>query len=353
MHKVLRLVLQQINMVEYTEPQSFVDRLHVSYVALATFGLLSLGSYFAFGVVFAEIPKKEPAKLVPVMQPSRVFMHAPQKPVAAVAHILFVGDMFFDRQIRFVGEQSGVDYPFSCVDSLLHSADFVVGNLEGPITSNPSVSFGTIPGSANNYRFTFPTSTAETLFRHNIKVVSNSNNHILNFGFEGLSSTRVYLDQAGVGYFGGVDGSEAVHRMEYNGISFSFVGYNEFGGSSPGDVANVIAKENKAGRVVIVFAHWGTEYSTSADDILPIATLFAENGAAAVVGAHPHVVGQSEKIGSTTVYYSLGNFIFDQYFSQAVTHGLAVMLTISKDGILEAKEYPTELERDGRTCLVQ
>ncbi len=139
--------------------------------------------------------------------------------------------------------------------------------------------------------------------------------------------------------------------MDYHGLPLSFVGYNEFGGSSPDEVAHLVAKEKEEGRIVIVFAHWGTEYSTSAEDIRPVATLFAQQGAAAVIGAHPHVVGEQEKIGSTTVYYSLGNFIFDQYFSEAVRHGLTVLLTITKDGVVDAKEYPVELKRDGRTCL--
>jgi poly-gamma-glutamate capsule biosynthesis protein CapA/YwtB (metallophosphatase superfamily) len=81
--------------------------------------------------------------------------------------------------------------------------------------------------------------------------------------------------------------------------------------------------------------------------------LFTQSGASAIMGAHPHVVGVHELIGSTTVYYSLGNFIFDQYFNEDVTHGLAVMLTITSQGVVSTQEFPTELERDGRTCLAE
>ena len=291
--------------------------------------------------------------LVSVTPPDTLPPRAVYPTAAHEAHILFVGDMFFDRQIRYVSGTEGPDFPFSCIDPLLQSADLVVGNLEGPITTSLSVSFGTIPGSPNNYRFTFPTTTATALLRHNIRVVTLGNNHILNFGWAGLASTRAYLDAAGVGYFGGVEGSESVYETEVAGVPLSFVGYNLFGGSAPGDIANVIDVERKKGRKVIVFAHWGIEYSTNADSMRPIATLFAVNGATAVIGSHPHVVGLHEQIASTTVYYSLGNFIFDQYFSQAVMHGLAVMLTISKEGVVDIQEYPTELERDGRTCLAE
>jgi hypothetical protein len=88
----------------------------------------------------------------------------------------------FDRRIREITEKTGGDYIFSCIDDLLKSVDLVVGNLEGPITKNKSVSKGSVVGSSDNYRFTFPTTTAELLFRHNIRAVTLGNNHINNFG---------------------------------------------------------------------------------------------------------------------------------------------------------------------------
>ena len=266
------------------------------------------------------------------------------------AHVLFVGDMFFDRHIREVALAKGGDALFSCIDPLFAGSDFVVGNLEGPITTNASVSLGSVVGSANNYRFTFPPATASLLLAHHVQAVSLGNNHIYNFGQSGITQTHAYLDGAGVGYFGGVSGDEPVYRTEDAGVSLSFVGYNQFGGSSPAKVALTIFSERAAGRVVIVFAHWGTEYSTTTRETRPVATLFAESGAAAIIGSHPHVVGVHEYIGDTLVYYSLGNFIFDQYFSDAVMHGLAVGLTIPESGKVTAIEYPTVLGRDGRVC---
>jgi poly-gamma-glutamate synthesis protein (capsule biosynthesis protein) len=266
------------------------------------------------------------------------------------AHIFAAGDMLFDRKIRVISAESGADYPFSCIDSLIRSADFAVANLEGPITENASRSVGSIPGSTDNYFFTFPTTTAQVLKRHYIEAVDIGNNHILNFGYSGLISTQEYLSGAGVGYFGGVKGNEGVFETEVNGIPFSFLGYNEFGGGSVAEVATAIKKEHEAGRVVIVYTHWGDEYVDSSPRLRPIAELFAESGAAAVIGSHPHVVLGSEYIGNTLVYYSLGNFIFDQYFSDDVMHGLALILTVTKEGKMTAEEHPTVINRDGTTC---
>jgi poly-gamma-glutamate synthesis protein (capsule biosynthesis protein) len=272
-------------------------------------------------------------------------------PMQAPVKILFVGDMQFDRAIRSVGIEQGGDYLFSCVDGLVSSADLVVGNLEGPITQNDSVSEGSIVGSAPNYVFTFPTSTAQLLARHHVGVVDLGNNHITNFGEAGILSTRAFLTQAGVAYFGGVGGDEPVARKEVNGMSFSFVSYNEFGGSSPAVIAQEVAAEHAAGTVVVVFAHWGVEYNNGFTAWQQAAAHeFVDAGADAVVGAHPHVVEPNETYKGKPIYYSLGNFIFDQYFSKEVEHGLALELNFSPNESPQPTEYPVVLEVDGQTC---
>ncbi|MBV9349561.1 MAG: AmmeMemoRadiSam system protein B [Patescibacteria group bacterium] len=263
--------------------------------------------------------------------------------------ILAVGDMFFDRYIRQVADKRGPDYLFSCINPLLRSGDFVVGNLEGPITTSPSTSEGTVIGSPQNYGFTFPTTTAALLFEHNVRVVNLGNNHIDNQGLSGISSTRTWLRSAGVGYFGGLAGGSSVYRTEDKGLKLSFVSYNQFGGDAPPLVASTIANERSAGRTVIVYAHWGTEYSEDVTALRPIAELFATSGAAVIIGSHPHIVLPHEYIASTLVYYSLGNFIFDQYFDPRVTQGLALLLAFD-NGKVTAKEYPVVLDTDGRTC---
>lgn len=274
----------------------------------------------------------------------------PQAPERqAEVRLLVAGDMFFDRSLRLLAER-GDDYLFTCMDPLIERVDFAVGNLEGPITNAPSVSRGSVEGSPENYVFTFPPAVPALLLRHGFTLVNIGNNHIGNFGWEGVVSTREHLAAAGVGYFGGIGGSEPVARSDYGGVPLSFVGYNEFGGATPQEVAQKIIKERAEGRVVVVYTHWGDEYSTANARLAPIARMFVEAGASAVVGSHPHVVGLHETIRGAPVYYSLGNFIFDQYFDEQVSHGLVLLLTIRADGSVAVEEQPVVLTPDGRTC---
>ncbi len=265
--------------------------------------------------------------------------------------ILFVGDMMFDRYIRQVGYNKGEDFIFSCIGDFLKNSDLVVGNLEGPITENASKSMFTTPGGEGNYTFTFPTNTAKLLAKNNIKLVSLGNNHIYNFGEAGVASTKKFLTEAGVDYFGLPANRESlVNQVEIRGNKISFVNYNEFGAISMNDVIQKIEEEKQKDRIVIVYTHWGDEYVAPPQRVKNIAKKFVESGADFIIGSHPHVILENEKIDEVPVYYSLGNFIFDQYFNKEVSTGLVLELNI-KDGEIKTIEHKVSIFRDGRTCL--
>ena len=264
--------------------------------------------------------------------------------------LLFIGDMMFDRYIRKVTHKHSPAFLFSCIDPLLKQVDLVVGNLEGPITTKASRSMGTVIGSRDNYHFTFPTTTAQMLFDHNIKVVSIGNNHINNEGKEGILQTQTFLHNAGVAYFGGLVGDSPVHHTVLQGHALSFINYNQFSGETKETVAKLITYEKSKGSTVIVYAHWGEEYKDVQPYVRRVAELFAENGADLIIGSHPHVILSHEMIGKTIVYYSLGNFIFDQYFNDHVMKGLALSVRISGSS-MTIKEHYVNLTKDGRTCL--
>lgn len=260
--------------------------------------------------------------------------------------------MMFDRYIRATIDAKGGDYVFSCIDPTLKSADTVVANLEGPITSNASVSINSIPGDGNNFTFTFPTTTAELLAGHNIGLVNLGNNHIYNFGAAGVRSTITALNQVGVSFFG--DPLDArVAESKSGDVPLAFINYNQFGGSASTTIVQ-IRDERARGRIPIVYTHWGVEYATTSDWSLQqkLAHAFVNAGAEMVIGSHPHVVEEEEVYSGKHIYYSLGNFIFDQYWEPAVRDGLLLDVVFDTSGVRSIKEIPVELERDGRTCAI-
>jgi poly-gamma-glutamate synthesis protein (capsule biosynthesis protein) len=270
------------------------------------------------------------------------------------ATILFAGDMMFDRTIRIAMREEGDDHVFSCLPASLWNQDLIVANLEGPITTNRSTSEGSAPGSAENFSFTFSTSTATLLARHNIRLVNLGNNHILNFGNDGAAETLVWLKAAGVDYFGdplAPSEDSRVARREVGGIPFSFVSWSDWTGGKEEDVLRQISAERAMGRMVVVYTHWGDEYVPPNARVRALAKRFVDAGAEIVIGSHPHVVLEKETYQGKEIYYSLGNFVFDQYFTEEVRTGLLVRVIFDSEGVLSIEEIPTYLERDRRTCL--
>jgi len=283
------------------------------------------------------------------------------KPSRAV--LLFGGDMMFDRAIRIAMIENGDDHVFSCIAEVLQSADFVVANLEGPITPYASKSIGSTVGSPENFTFTFTTSTASLLKRHNISLVNLGNNHILNFGQDGVTQTKKWLEAAGVSYFGDPQGeaSDRVARLDVKGIPFSFINWSDWTGGTKEEVVAQISAERAAGRMPIVYTHWGDEYVAPSERMEALAHAFIDAGAEIVIGSHPHVVleheiypprlASGEAGNGKYIYYSLGNLVFDQYFNEEVRSGLMLKIVFDKSGVDSITPIATYLERDRRTCL--
>lgn len=268
--------------------------------------------------------------------------------------ILFVGDLMFDRYIRQISERKGSDFVFAGVKDLLAENDLAVGNLEGPITDKPSISAGSEIGAHDNYIFTFNAEVAKELWKNNLRLVSLGNNHILNFGADGLVQTKKNLQSSSVDFFGDSTGEKRLAVWEKNGAKIIFVSYNQFEKEAKSKTLADLeqAKKMKAD-FVLLYAHWGTEFAGKAsDNIKKLAHDFIDSGADLIIGSHPHVVQNKEEYKGKLIYYSLGNFIFDQYFSPETQQGLAVQFEMNpQDKKIVAKEIPVSMKSNGQTVL--
>jgi len=242
--------------------------------------------------------------------------------------ILFVGDIMLDRNVEALMKKNGDNYPFEKIKDFLADQDLVVANLEGPIVKSPE-NFG-----EHALKFAFNAQTSSVLKGNHINLISLANNHILNMGQSGLKETKEYLMQSQINYFG--DPLLCTQDFIYAKDNLLFLGYNKTFSSScqDADILNGL-KETKLknpDKFIIVNMHWGSEYKTvNSKAQQDLAHQLIEAGADLIIGHHPHVVQNIELYKNKLIFYSLGNFIFDQYFSKNVQQGLAVGLEIYKD----------------------
>ncbi len=264
------------------------------------------------------------------------------------ARILFVGDMMFDRSVRKAAEGKGYDFLFSCLDDTFSSVDGIIGNLEGPITKYPSVSITKKVGEVGNTQFTFDSGVATALQKAGFIAVSIGNNHIRDFGPQGIAETRAVLDAHEIAYTGDpTDMNTRATNLTVNGVPFTLIAYNQFGGSLQDTLTALKEHEHET---TIVFAHWGDEYVGASALQKKYARQFVEAGADVVFGAHPHVIQEFENINGVPVFYSLGNFIFDQYWTPKVTEGMGVTALLTSQGIVDYRIHTFTLQKDRRTC---
>ncbi len=244
--------------------------------------------------------------------------------------VIVGGDVMLDRDIRRLGQKYSYDFLFENIAPLFRSADITIINLEGPITDEQSLTLLPDGTLTNSFTFTFAPETSQVLFDAGISVVSLANNHTDNFGGDGLEETKKYLEEAGLTWFGSpwneAGTEEVICKKE---ICVALVGYHAF---QPGfeNILRMVEELEKQNYFIIVMPHWGEEYTISPSELMKTqARELALFGADAVIGTHPHVVALSEWLENVPVYYSLGNLLFDQYFSEETMNGLVVELSIS------------------------
>lgn len=265
--------------------------------------------------------------------------------------IAFLGDMFMDRSIRLKSEQYGYDYMFECIGPYLREFDFVIANMESPVTNNKSVSVGTEPGTPNNYRFTTDPRALSAISRAGINILGINNNHMYDFGRKGVEETGKHISESGIKYFGDpINLESSMLRVESGKNSFHLVSFNEFFGSEQATL-NEIELAKKTGEPVFVFAHWGNEYALVTSRVRGWARKFVDAGASAVIGMHPHVVQETENYNGSYIAYSLGNFLFDQYFNDQVKTGAIVEMQMIDGKITRISMRKTRPDEFRRPCV--
>ena len=294
--------------------------------------LISLDRLVATPASVSERVKSQPIVVPGIQMPATI---------NATTSLIFVGDIMMDRGVRRSVEKNGFgdyDYLFHRA-SFLSKADIAFANLEGPISDQGTNRF-------NLYSFRMDPKSVEALANAGFDVLSVANNHIGDWGQPAFVDTLNCLSGAKIVYVGGgltQTEAEAVKIIEKNGTKFGFVGFSDVGpndlAATGGQSGIVIASEESVARVVSLAAkqvdvliasfHFGDEYKLLPNERQKkLAHLAIDNGAKIVVGHHPHVIEPVEYYQDGVIVYSLGNFIFDQYFSVETMTGGALNVEV-------------------------
>lgn len=276
------------------------------------------------------------------------------------AHILFVGDIMVDRGVEnSVKNNMGGDFAklFEHIGDYLKNSDAVFGNVEGPVTAKG-------PNVGSRFSFAMDSKILPVLVANNFKMVSFANNHVGDRSSTGFLDTLNNFDAAGLTYTGAgrnITEASQVKTIEVNGITLGFIACSDVGPdwlkatetaagqllcSNP-KLAEIITNAKSQVDFLIFSAHWGAEYHPRSQHQVDTAHNVIDHGADMVIGHHPHVIQATEWYKDKFIAYSLGNFIFDQYFSDATMQGLVVDAVIDPNKKTEVTLKVVELSKDG------
>jgi poly-gamma-glutamate capsule biosynthesis protein CapA/YwtB (metallophosphatase superfamily) len=236
------------------------------------------------------------------------------------------------------------------VRSLVQNADLAIANLENPVIDNPTWhTSGTI--------FSGVPKLLGMLNYAGIDWVSLANNHMYDYGPSGIDQTRGNLKQYNIPFGGAGSDLEEASQISYlhaNGRKIAIVACQEIvnainaGPSNAGTLSckakvtvPLVEEASQNADVVIVFAHWGHEFFREPfDSQAPLAQKWIDAGADIVMGSHPHVYGGLQEIDGKPVIYSMGNFIFDQYWSTDTMEGALTEITMQGDRVVQIRLHP-------------
>lgn len=262
--------------------------------------------------------------------------------------ITFAGDLMLDRGTRKVIEAKGPDFLFENVNEVISYSDYVVANLECVVCDSTLIPL--------NKKFTFRSNREWllSLYNHNITHLTLANNHSLDFGKEGIKQTILNLDKIGIKQIGYCSNSNAISQpvlIEKNGNNmaiFSSCFLKQSYSNFSFDNASILSEKIKIFKglhpktIIIVCLHWGIEKELKPTLIqAEQAHLLINSGADIIIGHHPHVVQSIETYHGKYIFYSIGNFIFDNNHSQAILPNL----TLTKGRIDKVKIIPIKIEK--------
>ncbi|MCQ6271079.1 CapA family protein [Pseudarthrobacter sp. R1] len=262
--------------------------------------------------------------------------------------VQFLGDTMLGDGATPMLDPLGYDAAVAGVLPLI-DGDFVIANVESPITSHDQP---LNPGK--EYSYHAEPQSAWTLSKAGIDAIGLGNNHSMDMGLVGLQETMKLASNAGMASFGaGNNLAEAERplmlRTDRGTIGVVAIGEN-FGKASraeefnPGTVALSPATVQRGYDLaraagadwVVAYVHWGDNYVETSSQERYWAQMMVDTGYDLIVGHGPHIADKIEFIGDVPVAYSLGNFVFgtpgrfESYGKQGI--GLMLSVEMSRNG---------------------
>src|SRR5690625_2029581 len=264
--------------------------------------------------------------------------------------LLITGDLVvssaYDASTQFGSE----------IVDFFNGANINMINLEAPVTNSESKILKTGPNLKSHEE-----STLQALNKLKISVASLANNHILDYGAQGVSDTIQFCQKHGIQTVGAGDHLEEASRTLFLDTEIGIIAILNFAenewasatatsaGAHPMDIIDNSRKIQEAqdkADYVIVIVHGGHEYyNLPSPRMQKQYRFYADQGADLVVGHHTHSISGYEIYEEVPIFYSLGNFLFPKKSSRPTDWYTGLILEIDiVNGHIKTQLHPVRQE---------
>jgi poly-gamma-glutamate synthesis protein (capsule biosynthesis protein) len=257
-----------------------------------------------------------------------------EKENVKITSILNFGDMMLDRNVKKMIDANGADYIFKVLageeQRFFSGMDVINTNLEGPFADKRRE-------TTKSIAFRFDPKLIPTLKKYNFNLFTLANNHSLDMSKAGFEEGKANLKKAGIDFYG------QQYKVSDENLLIKQIGDFKFGLLGLDDTINLVKiseiksliekAKNQGAEIILASIHWGDEYKEISNTRQrQLAHALIDSGVDVIIGHHPHVVEEMEIYKNHPIFYSLGNFVFDQYFSVSTQQGLGIGLVIKEEG---------------------
>jgi len=257
--------------------------------------------------------------------------------------IVFTGDVMLGRSVNTrIKKYADPTWPFKNIFTTLSNADLSVINLESPFVSD-------CPPTDTGMIFCSDPENIFGLVYAGVDYASLANNHIENYGQKGIDETVLLLKNNGIIPTGlGKPVFNTVKNIKYAILSFT-----DFPEMDKNEMVRQISESTASADLIITTFHWGVEYQGSPSPRqVSLAHLAIASGSDIVVGHHPHWTQAEEIFQGKPIYYSLGNLIFDQMWSEETRLGNILKVTFQGDKLIKKELIPIKIFDYGQPALI-
>ena len=294
----------------------------------------------------------------PGADPSRIGAnaHAGMASSQQTLDLVTVGDIMLGRGVlNQMRARNDYRFPYRAIKGELDAGDLRVGNLECMVTDLVQP-----PSDPSTFTFICPTHGYDGLTYAGFDIVTLANNHSNGEGQTVFNDMRSGLTKQGIRHTGGGNNlAEATTPAiaSAKGVRVAILSYDNIQpqgpfategswGLAPIDASRLpgdIAAARKNADLVIPYFHWGIEYTNDPTTYQQgIARAAIDAGADMALGNHPHWTQGIERYKSKLIIYSMGNFVFDQDWSEATMEGMLLHLYWRGGTLASVRFVPTK-----------